>query len=406
MLAMPLPLPTSIHEADLAKQNSGQDPLSLDEAGSLSFVPGRGHEKEKQLGAANGEYMEFRKLGRTDLDVSSICLGTMTWGEQNTEAEGHAQMDYSLEQGINFFDTAELYAVPPKPETKGRTEEIIGTWFKKTGNRDKVVLATKVVGRSVQDWHREDGSTSQLSRAQIMEAVDASLKRLQTDYIDLYQLHWPDRNVSGFGSVSNIWQAVDPAEDENAIHETLEVMQELVKAGKIRHVGLSNESPWGTMKFVQESEERGLPRIQSIQNAYSLVNRLFEVGGAEIAHRENVGLLAYSSLAQGYLTGKYRNGALPAGARKTLFKRLGRYENPFGQQAIDAYCDLAAELGVDPAIMALAFAHSRSFVTSVIIGATNMEQLATDIRAIDFEMTEEIVARINDIHLQYTNPCP
>ncbi len=406
MLAMPLPLPTSIHEADLAKQNSGQDPLSLDEAGSLSFVPGRGHEKEKQLGAANGEYMEFRKLGRTDLDVSSICLGTMTWGEQNTEAEGHAQMDYSLEQGINFFDTAELYAVPPKPETKGRTEEIIGTWFKKTGNRDKVVLATKVVGRSVQDWHREDGSTSQLSRAQIMEAVDASLKRLQTDYIDLYQLHWPDRNVSGFGSVSNIWQAVDPAEDENAIHETLEVMQELVKAGKIRHVGLSNESPWGTMKFVQESEERGLPRIQSIQNAYSLVNRLFEVGGAEIAHRENVGLLAYSSLAQGYLTGKYRNGALPAGARKTLFKRLGRYENPFGQQAIDAYCDLAAELGVDPAIMALAFAHSRSFVTSVIIGATNLEQLATDIRAIDFEMTDEIVARINDIHLQYTNPCP
>ncbi|MES0869483.1 aldo/keto reductase [Pseudovibrio sp. SCP19] len=350
--------------------------------------------------------MEFRRLGRTDLNVSSICLGTMTWGEQNTEAEGHAQMDYALEKGINFFDTAELYAVPPKPETKGRTEEIIGTWFKKSGNRDKVVLATKVVGRSVQDWHRKDGSTSQLSRAQIMEAVDGSLKRLQTDYIDLYQLHWPDRNVSGFGSVSNIWQAVEPAEDENAIHETLEVLQELVKAGKVRHIGLSNESPWGTMKFVQESEARGLPRVQSIQNAYSLVNRLFEVGGAEIAHRENVGLLAYSSLAQGYLTGKYRNGALPAGARKTLFKRLGRYENAFGQQAIDAYCDLAAELGIDPAVMALAFAHSRSFVTSVIIGATNMEQLATDIGAADFEITEEMEKRINEIHLQYTNPCP
>ena len=350
--------------------------------------------------------MEFRRLGRTDLNVSSICLGTMTWGEQNTEAEGHAQMDYALEQGINFFDTAELYAVPPKPETRGRTEEIIGTWFNKTGNRDKVILATKVVGRSVQNWHREDGSTSQLSRAQIMEAVDGSLKRLQTDYIDLYQLHWPDRNVSAFGSVSNIWQDADPAEDENAIHETLEVMQELVKAGKIRHVGLSNESPWGTMKFVQESEARGLPRVQSIQNAYSLVNRLFEVGGAEVTQRESVGLLTYSSLAQGYLTGKYRNGALPAGARKTLFRRLGRYENPFGQKAIDAYCDLAEEQGVDPATMALAFAHSRSFVTSVIIGATNMEQLATDIRAVDFEITEEIERRINEIHQQYTNPCP
>ncbi|GHB28861.1 NADP-dependent oxidoreductase [Pseudovibrio japonicus] len=350
--------------------------------------------------------MEFRKLGRTDLNASSICLGTMTWGEQNTEAEGHAQMDFALEKGINFFDTAELYSIPPKKETKGRTEEIIGTWFKNSGNRDKVILATKVVGRSVQDWHREDGSTSELSRGQIIEAVDASLKRLQTDYIDLYQLHWPDRKVAGFGSVGTIWQDVERDEDEHAIHETLEVLQELVKAGKVRHIGLSNESPWGTMKFVQEAEARGLPRVQSVQNAYSLVNRLFEVGGAEIAHREDVGLLAYSSLAQGYLTGKYRNGALPEGARKTLFKRLGRYETAGGQKAIDAYCDLAAELGVDPSVMALAFVHSRSFVTSVIIGATNMEQLETDISAADFEMTEEIAKRINEIHLQYTNPCP
>ncbi|KZL17029.1 General stress protein 69 [Pseudovibrio axinellae] len=350
--------------------------------------------------------MDFRKLGRTDLNVSSICLGTMTWGEQNTEAEGHAQMDVALEQGINFFDTAELYAIPPKPETKGRTEEIIGTWFKKTGNRDKVVLATKVVGRSVQNWHRKDGSDSQLSRTQIMEAVDCSLQRLQTDYIDLYQIHWPDRNVSSFGSVSTIWQDVERVEDENAIHETLEVMQELVKAGKIRHFGLSNESPWGTMKFVQEAEARGLPRVQSIQNAYSLVNRLFEVGGAEIAHREDVGLLAYSALAQGYLTGKYLNGALPAGARKTLFKRLGRYETDGGQKAVAAYCALAAELGIDPSVMALAFAHSRSFVTSVIIGATSQAQLMTDIGAADFKMTAEIEEKINQIHLQYTNPCP
>lgn len=350
--------------------------------------------------------MEFRRLGRTDLNVSSICLGTMTWGEQNTEAEGHAQMDAALEHGINFFDTAELYAVPPKPETKGRTEEIIGTWFKKNNNRDKVILATKVVGRSGMNWFREDGSNSQLTRTQIMEAIDGSLKRLQTDYIDLYQIHWPDRNVSGFGSVSTIWQNVDRAADENAIHETLEVMQELVKSGKVRHIGLSNESPWGTMKFVQEAEARGLPRVQSVQNAYSLVNRLFEVGGAEVAHREDVGLLAYSALAQGYLTGKYRNGALPVGARKTLFQRLARYETEGGQKAVDAYCDLAAELGIDPSVMALAFAHSRSFVTSVIIGATNLEQLATDISAADFEMTAEIEKRINEIHLQYSNPCP
>lgn len=350
--------------------------------------------------------MDFRRLGRTDLKVSSICLGTMTWGEQNTEAEGHAQMDYALERGINFFDTAELYSIPPKPETAGRTEEIIGSWFKKSGNRDKVILATKVVGRSGMNWFRKDGSLSQLNRAQITEAVEGSLKRLGTDYIDLYQLHWPDRNVSDFGTVNNIWKDVDLAEDENSIQETLQVLEELVKAGKIRHVGLSNESPWGTMKFLQESQAHGLPRVQSIQNAYSLVNRLFETGLAEVALREDVGLLAYSSLAQGYLTGKYRNGALPAGARKTLFNRLARYEKPQGAAAIEAYMVLADELGVDPAVMSLAFAHSRSFVTSVIIGATNMHQLTTDIDAMDFEITPEIEEKINAIHAVYTNPCP
>ncbi|WP_310621824.1 aldo/keto reductase [Flexibacterium corallicola] len=350
--------------------------------------------------------MEFRKLGRTDLNVSSISLGTMTFGEQNTEAEGHAQMDMALERQINLFDTAELYAIPPKPETQGRTEEIIGTWFKKRGNRDQVILATKIVGRSQNTWFREDGSPAQLNRAQIMEAVDASLTRLQSDYIDLYQIHWPDRNVSQFGSNPSIWRDVEPAEDENSIESTLEVMEELVKAGKIRHFGLSNESAWGTMKYLQASEAKGLPRVQSIQNAYSLVSRKFDVGLAEVALREDVGLLAYSSLAQGYLTGKYRNGALPKGSRKQLFQRLGRYETPGAEVAINAYLDLAAELGIDPTVMSLAFVKSRSFVTSVIIGATNLEQLKINIDAGDFEMTAEIEQRINDIHLLYSNPCP
>lgn len=350
--------------------------------------------------------MDYRRLGRTDLKVSSQCLGTMTWGEQNTEAEGHAQMDFALDKGINFFDTAELYPIPPKRETQGRTERVIGSWFKERGNRDKVVLATKVVGRTDMDWFREDGSKARLDAKNIEEAVNKSLKNLQTDYIDLYQIHWPDREVSGFGSNPTQWVDVPPAADEVPIAETLEVMDKLVKAGKVRHIGLSNESAWGTMSYVKEAEARGLPRVASIQNAYSLVNRTFDVNLAEVALRENVGLLAYSSLAQGYLTGKYRNGALPAGARKTLFDRLQRYEKPGADEAFEAYFKLAEEAGLDPSQMALAFVESRSFTTSVIIGATKMDQLETDIAASELKLSDDVLAKIDEIHHLTGNPCP
>jgi aryl-alcohol dehydrogenase-like predicted oxidoreductase len=348
--------------------------------------------------------MDLRPLGRTGLSVSAICLGTMTWGEQNSEAEGHAQMDMALDRGVNFFDTAELYPIPPKPETQGRTEAIIGTWFKSRGTRDRVILATKVCGRSQSTWFRDDGSPCELSRRQIEEAVDKSLKRLQTDYIDLYQLHWPDRPVPQFGSNPTIFRRVEGP--EHPIPEILETLGDLVRAGKIRHVGLSNESPWGTMRFLHAAETRGLPRVASIQNAYSLLNRTFEGGLAEIAIREQVGLLAYSPLAQGYLTGKYAGGALPAGSRKQLFDRLQRYETPGAAPAIEAYLALAREAGLDPAQMALAFVTSRSFVTSNIIGATSLEQLRTALDSTAVAIPPELEAGIDAIHLRHTNPCP
>ena len=350
--------------------------------------------------------MDYRRLGRTDLNVSSMCLGTMTYGEQNTESEGHAQMDLALERGVNFFDAAELYPIPPNRETQGRTERIIGSWFKARGNRDKIVMATKVVGRTDTDWFRENGAKAKLTRQDIEFAVDRSLKNLQTDYIDLYQIHWPDRNVSGFGSNPTQWVDVAPADDENSIESTLEVMRDLVKAGKIRHLGLSNESAWGTMTYVKEAEVKGLPRVASIQNAYSLVNRTFETNLAEVALRENVGLLAYSALAQGYLTGKYRDGARPHGARKTLFERLQRYEKPGAEDAVNAYVDLAKDSGLDPSQMALAFAHSRSFMTSVILGATKLDQLKTDLDAADLTLSDDVLARIDEIHQLRGNPCP
>lgn len=350
--------------------------------------------------------MEQRRLGRTDINVSALCLGTMTYGEQNSEAEGHAQMDYALDRGINFFDAAELYPIPPKKETQGRTERIIGNWFKKSGNRDKVVMATKVVGRSEMNWFRKNGEKSKLTREQIEQAVDRSLTNLQTDYIDLYQIHWPDRNQAGFGSMPTRWKDAIPAEDENSIQSTLEVMSDLVKSGKVRHIGLSNESAWGTMRYLAASDVFDLPRVVSIQNAYSFVNRTFETGIAEIARREDVGLLAYSSLAQGYLTGKYRNGALPAGARKTLFNRMQRYEHPRTLQAVDAYHALASEAGLDPSQLAIAFAKSRSFMTSVIIGATRMDQLETDIGAADLVLSDDILEKVDEIHQEFGNPAP
>ena len=348
--------------------------------------------------------MNYRKLGRTDLKVSEICLGTMTWGEQNTEAEGHEQMDYAISEGINFFDTAEMYAVPPKPETQGATEKIIGTWFKKHKNRDKVILATKVAGRSPANWLRDDKSGTEHSARQINEAVDKSLKRLQTDYIDLYQLHWPDRPISLFGSTGLTYKHIEA--ETHPIHEILETLGEIVKSGKVRYIGLSNESPWGTMKFLAEAEARGLPRVQSIQNAYNLVNRTFELGGAEIAFRENVGLLAYSPLAQGYLTGKYQNGALPQGSRKQLFNRLQRYENPQADAAIEDYLTIARKHGLDASQLANQFVTTRPFVTSNIIGATTMEQLKLAVTSRHIKWTDELEADVNAAHAKHPNPCP
>lgn len=351
--------------------------------------------------------MEYRRLGRTDLTVSAICLGTMTWGQQNTQEEGFAQMDYALEQGINFFDTAELYSIPPRAETQGSTERIIGEWFKARGSRDKVILASKVCGRGGNTWFRDDGSPTRVNRAQVFEAVDKSLKRLQTDHIDLYQIHFPERPMPwGSNPTRANMASMAPATDETPIAEQLAILDEVVKTGKIRHVGLSNESGWGTMRFVTESEMRGLPRVQSIQNAYNLLNRTFETALAEIALREDVGLLAYSPLAQGYLTGKYLDGARPAGARSTLFDRGQRYQVEGAEDAIRQYLALAREAGLDPAQMALAFVTSRAFVTSNIIGATSMEQLRTDIASAELTLSDDVLAKIDAIHQRVGNPCP
>jgi aryl-alcohol dehydrogenase-like predicted oxidoreductase len=348
--------------------------------------------------------MKYKKLGRTGLDVSLICLGTMTWGQQNTEAEGHEQMDYALDHGVTFWDTAEMYSIPPMRETQGSTERIIGSWFRSRGKRDKVILASKVAGRSEFDWLREGGVNARLTREQINYAVDRSLQRLQTDYLDLYQLHWPDRPMA-WGSNPTVFQHQDAA-DAVPILETLEALGGLVKAGKVRHVGLSNESAWGTMTFLKHAEMAGLPRIASVQNAYSLINRTNETALAEIFMREDVGLLAYSPLAQGFLTGKYLDGAKPAGAHNTLFNRGQRYEKPGSEAAIRAYVELAKEFGLDPAQMALAFVNTRPFLGANIIGATTMAQLKTNIASIDVAVTPELEARIDAIHQVRMNPAP
>lgn len=351
--------------------------------------------------------MDYRRLGRTDLTVSAICLGTMTYGQQNTEAEGHAQMDYALERGINFFDTAELYSIPPKPETQGSTERVIGTWFRARRNRDKVILATKVIGRSAMAWFREGGIEGRLNREQMTYALDQSLKRLQSDHIDLYQIHWPERPMPWGSNPVRFNQAeFRPLPDETPIEEQLSILGDFVKAGKIRHVGLSNESAWGTMRFLFASETKPLPRVQSVQNAYNLLNRTHDVAMAEIWLREQVGLLAYSPLAQGFLSGKYLNGAQPPNARNTLFNRGQRYEKPGAEAAIADYVALAKELGADPSQLALAFVTSRAFVTSNIIGATTMEQLKSDIDSVNLAITPAIEARIDAIHQLRGNPSP
>jgi aryl-alcohol dehydrogenase-like predicted oxidoreductase len=346
--------------------------------------------------------MQYSQLGRTGISVSRCCLGTMTWGSQNSEAEAHEQMDYALERGVNFWDTAEMYSSPPTPDTQGSTERHIGTWFAKSGKRDKVVLASKVAGRSPMSWLRDDGSPTRQTAAQIDEAVEKSLKRLQTDYIDLYQLHWPDRAVRIFGGMT--WQPYGP--DHEGFEAILTALDKHVKAGRIRAIGVSNETPYGVMKFIEASDRLGLPRVASIQNAYSLVNRVYEYGLAEIGVQEDVGLLPYSPLAQGALTGKYLDGALPAGSRKMLYNRMQRYDGPGSQEAIRSYVALAAQHGIDPATLALKFCDSRSFVTSTIIGATTMAQLTTAIDAFDLEWTAELEKAVDALHVERPNPCP
>lgn len=348
--------------------------------------------------------MKMNKLGRTDLEVSELCLGTMTWGEQNTEAEGHEQMDYAIDHGINFLDAAELYPIPPKAKTQGRTEEIIGTWLNSRKNRDKVVISTKVVGRSNNTWFRDSGEKAEVRASDVCEAVEKSLKRLQTDYIDLYQIHWPDREVSQFGANPVIFE--EKSGPENPVHEQLEALAEIIKSGKVRHVGLSNESAWGMMAFLNEATMRNLPRMQTIQNAYNLLNRTFETALAEIALREKISLLAYSPLAQGALTGKYLNGACPRGSRKALFDRLQRYETPGAEPAIASYVALAHDIGVDPVHLALKFAVTRPFTGSAIFSVTNMAQMKTALDSTKMQWTKEIEEKVNAIHLLHTNPCP
>lgn len=347
--------------------------------------------------------MQYRRLGRTDLRVSLICLGSMTWGRQNTEAQGHAQMDLALDRGVNFIDTAEMYSVPVTAETYGRSEEVIGTWLAARGTRDRVVIASKAVGPGTRFAHIRDGKP-RLNREHLTRAVDDSLRRLRTDWIDLYQLHWPERSVNSFGKLGYVH-----VEDEEAtpIAETLGVLGDLVTAGKIRHVGLSNETPWGMMSFARIADAAGLPRPVSVQNAYNLVNRAFEVGCAEVAIREDMGLLAYSPLAGGWLTGKYDGGARPAGARMTEFgDYFQRYSGEAGQAAIAGYVALAREHGLDPARMALAFVNTRRFLTSNIVGATTLEQLQANIDSVETTLSDELLQGIEDLQARWSNPCP
>lgn len=347
--------------------------------------------------------MQYRPLGQTDLKVSALCLGTMTFGEQNSTAEAFAQLDMALDAGVNFIDTAEMYAIPPRAETFGATETIIGKWLARSGRRDDIVLATKVAGPG-RDWLTHiRGGGNRLDRANIQAAVDGSLRRLGTDVIDLYQVHWPDRQANYFGQLGFQAPQNDPAVP---IEETLEALHELVQAGKVRHIGVSNETPWGTLRYLQLAEQNGWSRLVSIQNPYSLLNRSFEIGLAEIAHREQVGLLAYSPLGFGVLSGKYLDGQRPEGGRLTLFPHYERYSNPQAQAATRAYVELARKHGLDPAQMALAYVTSRPFVTANIIGATTLTQLQSNLASRDLTLSDDLLAEIEAIHRQHPNPSP
>lgn len=346
--------------------------------------------------------MQYHRIPHSSLEISTLGLGTMTFGEQNSEADAHAQLDYAVHQGVNLIDVAEMYPVPPRPETQGLTETYVGNWLKQRANREKLIIATKVSGPS---RNNDAGIRPNqiLDRRNIRDALDASLKRLQTDYIDLYQVHWPQRATNCFGKLGYTWT-------DNAVPvtllETLEALTEFQRAGKIRYIGVSNETPWGVMRYLQLAEKHDLPRIVTIQNPYSLVNRSFEVGLAEITQREGVELLAYSCLGFGTLTGKYLNGAKPAGARNTLFSRFTRYSGEQTQHAVAAYVDVAKRHNLDPAQMALAFVRRQPFVASTLLGATTLEQLKTNLESLHLDLSEDVLEELEAVNRIYTYPAP
>ena len=344
--------------------------------------------------------MNYKKLGNTDLDVSTICLGTMTWGEQNTQDEAFEQMDFALSNGVNFWDTAELYAVPPRKETYGDTEEIIGNWFEKTKKRKEVILATKVAGPARN--YLRNGENS-FTGPNLESALNNSLKRLKTDYIDLYQLHWPERNVNNFGRLGYVHKE----NDWNQFEDVLGELDKYIKAGKIRYVGLSNETPWGALNYLQLSKDKNLPRMMSIQNPYSLLNRSYEVGLAEVSIREKIGCLAYSPLASGYLTGKYRNKNFPKGSRMERdFDFWTRYRKPNTEAAVELYFKICEKYKLNMTQMSIKFCEIQEFMTSVIIGATTMEQLKSDIESVNVNLSNDVIEEINQVQTIYPNPCP
>ncbi|KQB36976.1 Oxidoreductase, aldo/keto reductase family [Flavobacterium daejeonense] len=345
--------------------------------------------------------MKYTTLPNTDIQVSKICLGTMTFGQQNTEADGHAQMDYAVANGVNFFDTAEMYSVPARKETYGSTEKILGTWFKKSGKRDEIVLATKIAGPNPNFGYMRE--KNDFSPASIKYALDNSLQRLQTDYIDLYQLHWPERKTNFFGKRGFI---VEHDAWEDNIRLVLETLDGFIKEGKIKHIGLSNETPWGIMRFLEESKYNNLPKISTVQNPYSLLNRQFEVGSAEVCMKEHVGLFAYSPLAFGVLSGKFLNGENHPNARIKLFPQFSRYNSTECTEAAKRYQEIAQKHSISMAQMALAFVNQQPFVTSNIIGATTLEQLKENIGSIDLHLSDEIIAEINAVHAVIPDPAP
>ena len=345
--------------------------------------------------------MKFKKLGNTDLEVSLVCLGTMTWGTQNSEKDAFEQMDYSITQGVNFFDTAELYSVPPTAESYGKTEIMIGNWLRNKKNRDKIILASKVAGPGC-DWIRE--GKNNFSEKKMTEALEGSLKRLKTDYIDLYQLHWPERSTNCFGRREFVLR--ENEREWNSFESILIALEKFIKSGKIRYIGVSNETPYGLSKYLEISKSNNLPRIVSVQNPYSLVNRTYEIGMSEISIREKCGLLVYYPLAAGALSGKYRNGKMPKNSRLALFKGWERMINPLAMKAYDEYYKLAKDNNMTMVQLAQAFVNSRPFVTSNIIGATNMQQLKENIESIKIELSEDILDKINFIHNNNPNPSP